>query len=154
MLRSKNVKVASFLCVRGTGVCKLRVLQSILERPLSCFVFRYDFDLRTGHSETGLRACTYAVDVRAGESDASSDDVWVEMPDGGTSWRLVELRPVSEGCTRSSFAEPYADLLVQNSRIHLRHLLTCLICLCHRLPINARIYRLSQWFRQRTLRKP
>lgn len=25
------------------------------------------------------------------------DQVWVETPSGGTEWRLVELRPVSEG---------------------------------------------------------
>ena len=63
--------------------------------PLVC---RYDFDLKTGHSETGLKACTYSVDVRRSESNESEDDVWVEVPEGGTNWRLVELRPVSEGC--------------------------------------------------------
>jgi len=53
---------------------------------------RYDFDLKTGKSElTSLRTCTYAVEVK---DDGS---VYVECPDGGTNWRLVELRPVSEG---------------------------------------------------------
>jgi hypothetical protein len=58
--------------------------------------FRYDFDLRTGKSETGLRACTYAVDIRTDPTDGA-DVVWVETPEGGSSWRLVELQPVSEG---------------------------------------------------------
>ncbi|TFK51211.1 DUF455-domain-containing protein [Heliocybe sulcata] len=65
-----------------------------------CPWHRYDFDLRTGHSETGLKACTYAVQVRPG-ADGVAEDVWVETPDGGKDWRLVELRPVSE-----EFADP------------------------------------------------
>lgn len=61
--------------------------------------YRYDFDLRTGHSETGMKACTYAVQLRPNdESDEGEDEqVWVEAPEGGTNWRLIELRPVSEG---------------------------------------------------------
>ncbi|GJJ14422.1 hypothetical protein Clacol_008686 [Clathrus columnatus] len=47
------------------------------------------------HSETGLKACTYNVDVR------DDDSVWVETPEDGTGWELVELRPVSE-----EFADP------------------------------------------------
>ncbi|KAG6840230.1 hypothetical protein C0991_008059 [Blastosporella zonata] len=65
-----------------------------------CPWHRYDFDLRTGKSETGLRACTYAVEVKADPSDGT-DNVWVETPTGGSGWRLVELRPVSE-----EFADP------------------------------------------------
>ncbi|KAG6902711.1 hypothetical protein C0995_012852 [Termitomyces sp. Mi166 len=65
-----------------------------------CPWHRYDFDLRTGKSETGLRACTYAVEVKTDLSDGI-DKVWVEIPTGGTGWRLVELRPVSE-----EFADP------------------------------------------------
>ncbi|KAG6906901.1 hypothetical protein DXG01_011456 [Tephrocybe rancida] len=61
---------------------------------------RYDFDLRTGKSETGLRACTYAVEVKTDPSDGI-DKVWVEVPTSGSRWRLVELRPVSE-----EFADP------------------------------------------------
>lgn len=57
---------------------------------------RYDFDLRTGKSETGLKACTYAVDVRTDPSDGI-DKVHIETPEHGRNWRLVELRPVSEG---------------------------------------------------------
>jgi hypothetical protein len=55
---------------------------------------RYDFDLKTGNSETGLQACVYQVQVR---TDGDGDTVWVETPVQGTGWRLVELRPVSEG---------------------------------------------------------
>lgn len=58
-------------------------------------LIRYDFDLRTGKSETGLRACTYAVEVRT-DGDGVAH-VWVETPGAGTQWRLLELRPVSEG---------------------------------------------------------
>jgi len=64
-----------------------------------CPWHRYDFDLRTGESETGLKACTYAVEVRSG--DDGKQTVWVETPEGGTGWRIVELRPVSE-----EFADP------------------------------------------------
>ncbi|KAI0310222.1 hypothetical protein OF83DRAFT_1026353, partial [Amylostereum chailletii] len=66
-----------------------------------CPWHRYDFDLRTGHSVTGLKACTYAVDVRPGAAEGDPDEVWVETPEGGKGWRLVELRPVSE-----EFADP------------------------------------------------
>ncbi|KAL0571544.1 hypothetical protein V5O48_010420 [Marasmius crinis-equi] len=62
-----------------------------------CPWHRYDFDLKTGKSETGLRACTYAVEVRG----KGKDEVWIEAPSDGTGWRVVELRPVSE-----EFADP------------------------------------------------
>lgn len=85
---------------------------------------RYDFDLRTGHSETGLKACTYVVQLRQSESNPEEDVVWVEAPDSGTDWRLVELRPVSEG----QHTQWYRYHLLnrpdtQNSRIH-RHRLS------------------------------
>jgi hypothetical protein len=54
---------------------------------------RYDFDLKTGTSETGLRACVYAVRILRGQSNP---EVWVEAPTEDR-WELVELRPVSEG---------------------------------------------------------
>lgn len=57
---------------------------------------RYDFDLRTGKSETGLKACTYSVEVKTDALDGI-DKVFIETPDGTLNWRLVELRPVSEG---------------------------------------------------------
>ncbi|KAI0795865.1 DUF455-domain-containing protein [Abortiporus biennis] len=66
---------------------------------LVCPWHRYDFDLRTGHSETGLKACTYAIEVRTDEH--GDDIVWVQSPEGGSNWRIVELRPVSE-----EFADP------------------------------------------------
>lgn len=59
-----------------------------------CPWHRYDFDLRTGESETGLRACTYTVKVEPHEKDGVNK-VWVEAPDN-SGWQLVELRPVSE----------------------------------------------------------
>ncbi|RXW19135.1 hypothetical protein EST38_g6715 [Candolleomyces aberdarensis] len=64
-----------------------------------CPWHRYDFDLRTGKSETGLRACTYAVEVRRDKDGV--DKVYMEAPEEGSGWRIVELRPVSE-----EFADP------------------------------------------------
>ncbi|PFH48537.1 hypothetical protein AMATHDRAFT_76688 [Amanita thiersii Skay4041] len=70
-----------------------------------CPWHRYDFDLRTGKSEMGLKACTYAVKVvqqpDKGSTDKEVDVVYIEIPEGGSGWRLVELRPVSE-----EFADP------------------------------------------------
>lgn len=59
-------------------------------------MLRYDFDLRTGKSETGLGACTYSVEVKVDFIDGI-DKVYMETPSVGSEWRLVELRPVSEG---------------------------------------------------------
>ena len=60
-------------------------------------MFRYDFDLRTGKSDTGLNTCTYKVEVR---SECEGDEfVWIEPPEDGTGWKLVEFRPMSEGIT-------------------------------------------------------
>ncbi|KAH9850977.1 DUF455-domain-containing protein [Lenzites betulinus] len=64
-----------------------------------CPWHRYDFDLKTGHSETGLKACTYHTDIRI--DDDGVEHIWVETPEGGRNWRLVEFRPVSE-----EFADP------------------------------------------------
>jgi len=66
---------------------------------LVCPWHRYDFDLRTGQSETGLKACTYPIEINPGPD--GTDEVWLEAPEGGTDWKLVELRPVSE-----AFADP------------------------------------------------
>ncbi|KAJ7102923.1 hypothetical protein C8R44DRAFT_808772 [Mycena epipterygia] len=65
-----------------------------------CPWHRYDFDLRTGKSETGLRACTYSVEVRP-DPDDDVEKVYIETPAGADNWRLIELRPVSE-----EFADP------------------------------------------------
>ncbi|KAJ3715331.1 hypothetical protein C8R42DRAFT_680685 [Lentinula raphanica] len=61
-----------------------------------CPWHRYDFDLKTGKSDTGLRTCTYAVQIKT-DPETSEEQVWMEAPDGGKHWRVVELRPVSEG---------------------------------------------------------
>ncbi|KIL63753.1 hypothetical protein M378DRAFT_24953 [Amanita muscaria Koide BX008] len=72
-----------------------------------CPWHRYDFDLRTGKSEMGLKACTYAVRLVPSsgkdhhQSDKLGDTVYIETPEGSSGWRLVELRPVSE-----EFADP------------------------------------------------
>ncbi|KAI1782602.1 DUF455-domain-containing protein [Ganoderma leucocontextum] len=63
-----------------------------------CPWHRYDFDLKTGHSETGMKACTYATDIR---TEGGTEHIWIETPGGGSGWRLVEFRPVSE-----EFADP------------------------------------------------
>ncbi|KAF9524195.1 hypothetical protein CPB83DRAFT_798192 [Crepidotus variabilis] len=65
-----------------------------------CPWHRYDFDLKTGESETGLRACTYAVEVRM-DTERKMEKVFLESPKRGSSWQVVELRPVSE-----EFADP------------------------------------------------
>ena len=58
--------------------------------------YSYDFDMRTGQSETGLKACTYEVRIVA-DADTRDEIVCVATPQGGSGWQLVELRPVSEG---------------------------------------------------------
>ena len=67
-----------------------------MARPLIDKLFRYDFDLKTGKSETGLTACTYSVEVRLDSKDGL-EKVFMEAPERGSDWRVVELRPVSEG---------------------------------------------------------
>lgn len=81
---------------------------------------RYDFDLKTGKSETGLVACTYAVEVKHDSAD-DLDKVYVETPKGGTHWRLVELRPVSEGSSPWLCAWPHFTASLQNSQTHHHH---------------------------------
>ncbi|ELU36424.1 Rieske [2Fe-2S] domain-containing protein [Rhizoctonia solani AG-1 IA] len=54
-----------------------------------CPWHRYDFDLKTGESSTGLKACAYPVELR-------DRDVWIGAPGEG-EWEVVEKRPVSEG---------------------------------------------------------
>ncbi|KAF8914632.1 hypothetical protein CPB85DRAFT_1375422 [Mucidula mucida] len=64
-----------------------------------CPWHRYDFDLRTGKSETGLHACTFNIHVKADKNGV--DNVYIEAPTCDSGWRVVELRPVSE-----EFADP------------------------------------------------
>ncbi|KAG8752912.1 hypothetical protein FRC14_006591 [Serendipita sp. 396] len=60
-----------------------------------CPWHRYDFNLKTGISETGLRACVYEVQLRT-EEDSTEEDVWIETPPSAESWEVVSIRPVSE----------------------------------------------------------
>lgn len=50
--------------------------------------------MRTGESDTGLKACVYRQELRDGQYGLS---VWIEPPDEGRGWKVVEFRPVSEG---------------------------------------------------------
>ncbi|KAE9390401.1 hypothetical protein BT96DRAFT_1064536 [Gymnopus androsaceus JB14] len=65
-----------------------------------CPWHRYDFDLKTGKSETGLRTCTYAIQVKL-DPESGEEQILMKAPEGGTNWRVVELRPVSK-----EFADP------------------------------------------------
>ncbi|CUA71626.1 putative protein HI_0077 [Haemophilus influenzae Rd KW20] [Rhizoctonia solani] len=58
-----------------------------------CPWHRYDFDLKTGESSTGLKACAYPVELR-------DRDVWIGVPGQG-EWEVVEKRPVSEDFAES-----------------------------------------------------
>lgn len=89
--------ILPLLFVRGIGKPHLQrvpfyIVPGLAERDCD----RYDFDLATGESETGLRACVYEVSVREPEPGGEAE-VWVEAPQGATGWQLVNLRPVSEG---------------------------------------------------------
>ncbi|KJA15924.1 hypothetical protein HYPSUDRAFT_193892 [Hypholoma sublateritium FD-334 SS-4] len=72
-----------------------------------CPWHRYDFNLKTGKSETGLTTCTYAVEVKTDPKDGL-EKVYMEYPKGGRNWRLIELRPVSE-----EFADPPSPIPIQ-----------------------------------------
>lgn len=61
--------------------------------------FRYDFDLKTGKSESGLKTCVYGVEVRDGH-------IFAEPPEEGSGWRLVEFSPVSEGTLIYGIPQP------------------------------------------------
>ncbi|EIW73964.1 DUF455-domain-containing protein [Coniophora puteana RWD-64-598 SS2] len=74
-----------------------------------CPWHRYDFDLRTGHSETGLRACTYTVQVKEDEEDRIPC-VWIQSPEQGSKWRVLERRGISE-----EFADPVKAKLSEES---------------------------------------
>ncbi|KZW03303.1 DUF455-domain-containing protein [Exidia glandulosa HHB12029] len=79
-----------------------------------CPWHRYDFDLTTGHSETGLRACVFAVELRpSATEDPTSRSVWIESPEPAAGgWELVERRPVSEefAVTNGQNGQSAADL--------------------------------------------
>ncbi|GAA5968217.1 hypothetical protein JCM11641_003775 [Rhodosporidiobolus odoratus] len=61
-----------------------------------CPFHQYDFNLSSGHSSTGMKACTFRIEVR------EDGQVWMEPP--GTledDWKVLGVRAVSE-----RFAEP------------------------------------------------
>lgn len=91
------MKTAWSLFVHGIGACQwVLVAYMFSEIMLTPYDEQsYDFDLRTGQSDTGLKACTYAIELRPAKND--TEEVWLQTPEEGTHWRLVELRPVSEG---------------------------------------------------------
>ena len=62
-----------------------------------CPWHRYDFSLKTGKSDTGLRACVYAVEVRQEGTEERPSTLWIEPPTNEPIWEVVEVRPVSEG---------------------------------------------------------
>lgn len=98
---SRNATPASLLYVHGIGMYTPLQLSS----PLDIMAHRYDFDLQTGKSDTGLKACTYKVEVKTDPED-NQDKVYMEEPEGGTGWKVVELRPVSEGAYWASIRIP------------------------------------------------
>ena len=81
--------------VAGTSTSPSLSYLEQISVSLVCPWHRYDFDLRTGKSETGLHACTYTVKVINSDSTCTPQ-IWVEAPGEG-DWDVVEIRPVSEG---------------------------------------------------------
>ncbi|KAL8286133.1 hypothetical protein RQP46_004621 [Phenoliferia psychrophenolica] len=69
-------------------------------KVLVCPWHQYDFRLDTGESSTGMKACTFAVQVRG-------DMLYVEPPGlPGDDYRLLSLRPVSERFASSTPITP------------------------------------------------
>jgi nitrite reductase/ring-hydroxylating ferredoxin subunit len=60
-----------------------------------CPWHRYDFNLKTGKSDTGLKACVYAIEIRQEETDERPATLWIESPTS-EAWEVVDVRPVSE----------------------------------------------------------
>jgi len=57
-----------------------------------CPWHQYEFNIKTGDSETGMRLCTFEVEVR-------DEAVWIESPGktGEEGWEVVKFEPISEG---------------------------------------------------------
>ncbi|BGP13868.1 hypothetical protein JCM10213_002506 [Rhodosporidiobolus nylandii] len=81
-----------------------------------CPFHQYDFNLSTGHSSTGMKACTYKLEVR------DDGTVWLEPP--GTAaddWKVLGVRAVSErfaespSCDADTVSSPLADLSLSSS---------------------------------------
>ncbi|MBW0495061.1 hypothetical protein O181_034776 [Austropuccinia psidii MF-1] len=62
-----------------------------------CPWHNYDFNLRTGQSSSGLKACVFPTLTKDGK-------LYLDYPSGATDWSLVALRPVSQ-----RFALPHLD---------------------------------------------
>ena len=71
-----------------------------------CPTHSYDFNLRTGESSTGYRACTWRVHV-----DVEDETVMLDGPEESGDWEVVDCQPVSEG------AYEQADLLCVPRRL-------------------------------------
>lgn len=72
---------------------------------IMCPFHNYDWNLRDGSSSTGMKACTFRLEVRDG------DELWLEPPgDPGDDYRVVGVRAVSE---RESPAAGAAGLPVE-----------------------------------------
>ncbi|CAO1631845.1 unnamed protein product [Parajaminaea phylloscopi] len=91
----------------------------IEDAVIVCPWHEYDFDLKTGESTTGLRACTFEVRVVSPDDAAGEEMVEVANParedDGrATEWEVTEVRPVSEsfpGTGRSNSTQAAAESL-------------------------------------------
>ncbi|KAG8934720.1 hypothetical protein FRC02_009423 [Tulasnella sp. 418] len=84
----------------GADMSHADIEESGLDVVAVCPWHRYDFNLKTGQSETGLKACTFDVQIRPSGDEKQQSYVWIENPGAGT-WEIVEIRPVSE-----EFADP------------------------------------------------
>ncbi|KAJ6516851.1 hypothetical protein C8R47DRAFT_1313203 [Mycena vitilis] len=102
MLENRQIYVMEATCPHlGADMSHAEIEEFEDTTVAVCPWHRYDFDLRTGKSETGLQTCTYAVEVKKDPED-DIEKVYIETPSsGGNDWRLIELRPVSE-----EFADP------------------------------------------------
>lgn len=88
--------------------CVIVPIIACTNRPVDTFCCRYDFNLRTGESQTGMKACTYNVYVQEDPKDGT-EKVYMEAPQSGRNWRVVELRPVSDGRYYSLFLSMHSS---------------------------------------------
>lgn len=58
---------------------------------IMCPFHNYDWNLKDGSSSTGMKACTFRLEVR------DDDQLWLEPPgDPGDDYRVIGVRAVSE----------------------------------------------------------